>query len=351
MSKDNLTCVLHAKGDMRLEQTPIPEPKDEEVQVNIKSVGICGSDVHYLVNGAIGGFIVKAPMILGHETSGVVSKVGKNVNGLKIGDRVALEPGVPCRVCDDCRSGRYNLCQDIVFCATPPYHGTLRRFYCQAADFCFKIPDNVSLDEAAMLEPMSVAVHAVRRANVQPGSRVLVTGAGPIGLLNLLVAKAFGATNIIVTDVVEGKLALALSLGASSTVNVKDKKESEVVKEIKRGTGGRLPEVTIECTGAESCLRLAIEATRQGGTIVTVGMGPPSVNIPIVTAGIKELDIRGIFRYVNCYPTAIELLSSGKVDVKKLITHRFKLEEAAKAFETTRTGAGGAVKVIIDCSN
>ncbi|OQR78078.1 sorbitol dehydrogenase-like [Tropilaelaps mercedesae] len=182
---DNLTCVLYKKGDMRLarllstqEQTSIPEPNANEVQVSIRSVGICGSDVHYFVHGAIGPFIVTKPMILGHETAGVVSKVGANVKNLQVGDHVALEPGIPCRRCDDCLGGKYNLCQHVVFCATPPYDGTLRRFYCQDSQFCYKLPSNVTLDEGAFVEPLSVAVHSCRRAAIQPGQRILVTGAG-----------------------------------------------------------------------------------------------------------------------------------------------------------------------------
>ncbi|XP_003748082.1 sorbitol dehydrogenase [Galendromus occidentalis] len=347
---DNLTCVLHAKGDMRLEQTSVPEPKGGEVQVSIKSTGICGSDVHYLVHGAIGPFVVTEPMILGHETAGIVTKVGPEVTNVKVGDRVALEPGVNCAQCADCRSGRYNLCQKVIFCATPPYHGTLRRFYCHRADLCFKLPDSLSYDEGAFIEPLSVAVMACRRADLKFGEKVLVTGAGPIGLLNFLVAKAFGASTVVVTDIVESKLELVRSLGATGTVNVKGKTSEAISREILAITGSA-PEVTLECSGVESSVGLAINVTRQGGRVVMVGMGPPQVKVPLVDAVIKELDIRGVFRYANCYPTAIELIASGKVDVKPLITHRFKLEEAAKAFETTRTGAGNAVKVIIDCSN
>ncbi|XP_022647376.1 sorbitol dehydrogenase-like isoform X1 [Varroa destructor] len=346
---DNLSCVLYKKGDMRLEQTVIMEPKANEVQVSIRSVGICGSDVHYLVHGAIGKFVVTKPIILGHETAGVVSKVGANVENLKIGDRVALEPGIPCRHCEDCLSGKYNLCSDVVFCATPPHDGTLRRFYCQDAQFCYKLPPNMSLDEGAFIEPLSVAVHSCRRAAIQPGQRVLITGVGPIGLLNMLVAKAFGASRIAVIDIMDAKLALARTLGADAAFNVKNHSDEDIVKDIREALGG-YPHATLECSGAESCIRLAIKATNQGGSVSLVGMGPDEVNVPLVEAAIKELNILGVFRYRNCYPTAIELISSGRVNVKPLITHRFPLEEAHRAFETTRTGVEGAIKVIIDCT-
>ncbi|KAK8374803.1 hypothetical protein O3P69_015526 [Scylla paramamosain] len=199
MANDNLSAVLYAKNDLRMENRLIPEPGPNEVLLHMSCVGICGSDVSYLKRGAIGDFIVKAPMVLGHESSGVVAKCGSNVKNLKPGDRVAIEPGVPCRMCNFCKSGKYNLCPDVVFCATPPYDGSLCRYYKHAADFCFKLPDHVSLEEGAILEPLSVGVHACRRAGVTMGSNVLVLGAGPIGLVSLLTAKAMGASQICVT--------------------------------------------------------------------------------------------------------------------------------------------------------
>jgi len=288
--------------------------------------------------------------VLGHEAAGIVEKVGKNVKNLKAGDRVAIEPGVPCRMCDHCKKGRYNLCPDVVFCATPPYDGNLCRYYTHAADFCFKLPDHVSLEEGALLEPLSVGVHACTRAGVTLGTTVLVTGAGPIGLVSLLVAKSMGASKVIVTDLVEGRLEVAKSLGADFTLKVNPSDDpAQLAQKIKGFLDGELVDVTIECTGAESSLKLAISGTKSGGVAVVVGMGPATVNIPIVDALVREVDIRGIFRYVNCYPKALALVASGKVDVKRLITHHFKLEETLQAFETSRTGAGGAIKVMIHC--
>lgn len=163
------------------------------------AVGICGSDVHYWTHGRIGHFVLGSPMIIGHEAAGIVVGCGKNVNHLMPGDRVAVEPGVPCRQCADCKRGKYNLCKDIIFCATPPCNGNLTRFYTHAADFCHKLPDNVSLEEGALLEPISVAVQACKRAGVTLGSKVLITGAGPIGLVSMMVAKAMGASEVIIS--------------------------------------------------------------------------------------------------------------------------------------------------------
>jgi len=349
-AEDNLTAILYKTDDIRLEQQPVPSPGPEEVLLRMDSVGICGSDVHYWTHGAIGDFVVKAPMILGHEAAGVVAKVGSNVQDLKVGDRVAIEPGVPCRMCSYCKSGVYNLCIDMKFCATPPIHGNLSRYYVHAADFCYKLPPNMSLEEGALMEPLAVGVHACRRAGVSLGKRVLICGAGPIGLVNLLTAQAMGASEVVITDITDNRLEVAKSMGATHTYKVeRGKTAEEMAGDIENLLGGNKPDVTIECSGVESSIRFGIFSTKSGGCLVLVGLGKPEVNIPIVNAAVREVDIRGIFRYANCYPTAIAMVASGKVDVKPLITHRFKLEETIQAFEAAKTGAGGAIKVMIKC--
>lgn len=313
----------------------------------MQDVGICGSDVHYWQHGRIGDFVVNAPMVLGHEASGVVSKLGQGVTNLKVGDRVAIEPGVPCRICKYCKGGRYNLCLDMKFCATPPYHGNLARYYTHAADFCFKLPDHVSTEEGALLEPLSVGVHACRRGGVTLGSRVLICGAGPIGLVNLLTAKANGAADVCLTDIDQNRLNMAKKLGATHTLLVTSKDPQEMAQKVEEVMGEK-PEITIECSGAPPSIQTAIYATQSGGCVVLVGLGPADINMPIVNASVREVDIRGIFRYVNCYPTALAMIASGKVDVKPLITHRFKLEESLEAFDTTKRGEG--IKVMIRCA-
>ncbi|KAH9499247.1 hypothetical protein Btru_003508, partial [Bulinus truncatus] len=326
---------------------PVPEPGNGQVQLEMQQVGICGSDVHYWTHGRIGDFIVKAPMVLGHEASAVVSKVGPNVISLKVGDRVAIEPGVPCRICYYCKSGRYNLCPDMKFCATPPYHGNLARYYVHDADFCFRLPDHVSFEEAALLEPLSVGVHATNRAGVGLGNTVLVCGAGPIGLVNILTAKAKGASTVCVTDIDESRLNKAKEIGADYVLKVTNSDPLKVAEAIESLMGHK-PDITIECSGAAKSIQTAIYATKSGGVVVLVGLGQDLVEVPVVNAGVREVDIRGIFRYANCYPTALAMVASGKVNVKSLITHRFKLEESIKAFEAAKKGEG--IKIMIQCS-
>ncbi|XP_068210885.1 sorbitol dehydrogenase-like [Palaemon carinicauda] len=348
MGGDNLSAVLHGKNDLRLENRPIPEPGPNEVLIRMSQVGICGSDVSYLTKGYIGDFVVKQPMVLGHESAGVVASCGSNVKHLKPGDRVAIEPGVPCRMCEYCKGGKYNLCPDVFFCATPPHHGNLCRYYKHAADFCYKLPEHVSLEEGALLEPLSVGVHACRRAGVTIGSTVLICGAGPIGLVNLLTAKAMGATKVCITDIAQNRLDVAQQLGADHVLLVNTGDAEVLAKKIQELMGG-MPDITIECSGAEPSIRLGIFATKSGGMMVLVGLGPPEIKVPIVNAAVREVDIRGIFRYANCYPIALDMIASGKINVKPLITHRYKLEETVNAFETARTGIGGAIKVMISC--
>ncbi|KDR24482.1 Sorbitol dehydrogenase [Zootermopsis nevadensis] len=310
-------------------------------------VGICGSDVHYVVQGRIGDFIVKDPMIMGHEASGIVAKVGKNVKHLKEGDRVAIEPGVPCRICRFCKEGKYNLCPDIVFCATPPVHGNLSRYYVHAADFCYKLPDHVSLEEGALLEPLSVGVHACRRGGVGLGSTVLITGAGPIGMVTLITAKAMGAAKVLITDIVDHRLGVAKELGADYTyLSTVGEDEQEAVRTV-HSLLAEPPDISIDCSGAEANIRLAILATKSGGVAVIVGMGAPEVKIPLVNALAREVDIRGIFRYANEYPIALSMVASGAAKVKQLITHNFSLEDTIEAFEVAKTGVGNPIKVMI----
>uniref|UniRef100_A0A146L8Y1 Sorbitol dehydrogenase n=2 Tax=Lygus hesperus TaxID=30085 RepID=A0A146L8Y1_LYGHE len=350
MAGNNLTAVLYKIDDLRLENRSIPTPKDDEVLLKMGNVGICGSDVHYLCHGRIADFVVREPMIMGHEAAGTVAKVGKNVKNLKVGDRVAIEPGVACRTCSFCKEGQYNLCPDMIFCATPPVHGNLSRYYCHAADFCFKLPDHVSLEEGALLEPLSVGVHACRRAGVTLGSKVLVLGAGPIGLVSTLAAKAMGASTVVIIDLLEDRLTLAKSCGADVTLKItREESPAAVAKRVEEALGEK-PDKTLDCTGYSNTINTGLEATKSGGTFVLVGMGQNEVTIPLLAASIREIDIRGVFRYCNDYPLALAMVASGKVNVKQLITHRFELEETLKAFETAKTGAGNPVKIMIRCN-
>jgi len=335
-------AVLHAINDIRFDELPAPTPKPHEVLIAVKTVGICGSDVHYWTHGRIGDFVVKNPMILGHETSGRIVALGSSVHNLKVGDRVTIEPGVPCGSCEFCKTGRYNLCPDVVFLATPPYDGSLSNYIAHSAAYTYKIPDHVSYDEAAMCEPLSVGIHACTRAGVTIGSRVLILGAGPIGLVNLLAAKAAGASSVVVVDMQQNRLDVAKKLGASAIFLA----TQDVAAEIAKAGLGPI-DITIECSGAEPAIRSAIRTTKSGGVVVLVGLGPSEVKLPIVDAACREVDIRGIFRYANCYPKALALIASGQVDVKPLITHRFGFNETLKAFEISKNMSDGAIKVCI----
>ncbi|KAL1506468.1 hypothetical protein ABEB36_005831 [Hypothenemus hampei] len=310
-------------------------------------VGICGSDVHYLTKGKIGDFIVKKPMIIGHEASGTVVQVGKNVKHLKPGDQVAIEPGVPCRVCAFCKSGDYHLCADIFFCATPPDDGNLSRYYVHAADFCYKLPSNMDLEDGALMEPLSVGVHATKRGKVKVGDVVLILGAGPIGLVTLLAAKARGASKIIITDILDVKLKTAKELGANYAIKIeKGQTEDEIINKILQLLGEQ-PNKTFDCSGAELCVRIALKVTKSKGIVVLVGMGQFEQTLPLASAIFREVDIRGVFRYNNDYPTAIDMVATGKISVKPLITHHFRIEETLQAFEKAKTQEGDPIKILI----
>ncbi|KAK9383614.1 chaperonin 10-like protein [Kockiozyma suomiensis] len=345
----NPSFVMQKVLDVSFEDRPVPKLNSpHDVRIEIKQTGICGSDVHYYTHGAIGSFIVKAPMVLGHESAGVVVEVGDKVSSLQIGDRVALEPGVPCRLCDHCKSGFYNLCADMKFAATPPYDGTLCRYYVLPEDFCVKLPDNVSLEEGALVEPLSVAVHVTKLADVQVGSTAIIFGAGPVGLLCCAVAKAFGATTVVAVDLVQSRLDLALDLAAThSFIPQKGDSPAESAAKIISLLGGKQPDFAIDASGAAPSVNTAIHVLKQGGHYVQAGMGAPEINFPITEFTVKEITAHGSFRYgPGDYQLAVALVASGKVDVKKLITHRVKFEDAEEAFKLVIKGQG--VKILIE---
>jgi len=348
-SIDNQSAVLHNIDDLRIEQWPMPDkPGSNEVLLRTHCVGICGSDVHYWKHGRIANFILDDPIILGHETCAEVVAVGPDVTNFKPGDRVCTEPAVPCRLCGYCKEGLYNLCLDVWCHATPPRSGTLTKYFLHPADFTYKLPDNVSNEEGAMIEPLTVAVYACKRSQVSIGKDVLITGAGPIGLFNIMVARAYGANKIVVTDINAERLKIAKEIGVDSTILVeKEHTTEQLVQKVKEALG-RQPDITIECSGAPSSTRLALAATRSGGRAVIVGHGPNEVQLPISDAMIREVEILGSFRYRNCFPLSISLVASGKVNLKPLITHRYTIEQSLDAFNTANEGKG--IKVMIHVS-
>ena len=351
MTKTMPAAVLHGVKDLRVEPVAAPgAPAPGEVQVQIGKVGICGSDVHYWEHGRIGDFVVAEPMILGHECAGTVVAVGQNVTHLREGDRVAIEPGVP-RLSNAAshfymKRGRYNLCPDIFFFATPPDHGAFCTFVNHKADYCFKLPDNVSLEEGAMIEPLSTGIFAARVAPIQMGDTVVITGAGPIGLMNLLAARAAGAANVIISDMVQSRLDVALEIGATSVVKGGADELKAATHELTEGRGA---DVGIECAGHPAALAAAVGASRAGATVVLVGM-PQGETIPVNLNDliIREITLRPIFRYNNTFPTGVDLLASGKVDVKPLISKRFELSQVPQAFEYVVENRETCVKAIVD---
>jgi L-iditol 2-dehydrogenase len=334
----NRAAVLYAAGDLRVEDRATPEPGPREVLVEIAAVGVCGSDVHYYEHGRIGSFVVREPMVLGHESSGRVVALGPGASKHAIGDRVALEPGVPCGACRECRTGRYNLCRDVRFFATPPIDGAFANFVTIHEDFAFALPESVSDQAGALMEPLSVGVWACRKAGVGPGDRVLVTGAGPIGLLALQAARAFGATEVTVSDVNPHRLALAERTGATRTINVAETPLEECDIEV---------DALIECSGHPASLKAGVAALRPAGTAVLVGMGPEEEGtVPLSLLQNRELWLTGTFRYANTYPTAIALAADGRVDLEAIITGHYGLDEAEAALRAGREDPA-AVKVMV----
>ena len=323
----------------------LTDPHDVLVAVNY--TGICGSDVHYWVHGAIGHYVVKDPMVLGHESAGTVVEVGSAVKTLQKGDRVALEPGYPCRRCGPCLAGKYNLCPEMRFAATPPYDGTLTGFWTAPADFCYKLPDTVSLQEGALIEPLAVAVHIVRQAAVSPGQSVVVMGAGPVGLLCAAVARAFGASTVVSVDIVQSKLDFARSFCSTHVYASQRVSAEENAANIRREAG--LPDgadAVIDASGAEPSIQASLHVVRNGGVYVQGGMGRSDVTFPIMALCLKEVTAKGSFRYGSGdYKLAVDLVASARVDVKRLVSGVVPFAQAEEAFAKVKEGE--VIKMLI----
>ncbi|XP_072967929.1 sorbitol dehydrogenase [Typha angustifolia] len=346
----NMAAWLVSVNTLKIQPFELPPLGPHDVRVRMKAVGICGSDVHYLKTMRCAHFVVKEPMVIGHECAGVVEEVGVEVKSLVAGDRVALEPGISCWRCKYCKGGRYNLCSEMKFFATPPVHGSLANQVVHPADLCFKLPNNVSLEEGAMCEPLSVGIHACRRADIGPEKNVLIMGAGPIGLVTLLAARAFGSPRIIIVDVDEYRLSVAKSLGADDIVKVSTSMQDidEDVIRIQKSMDADI-DVSFDCAGFSKTMSTALNATSPGGKVCLVGMGHNEMTVPLTPAAAREVDIVGIFRYKDTWPLCLEFLRSGKIDVKPLITHRFGFsqKEVEEAFEVSARG-GDAIKVMFN---
>ncbi len=323
--------ILEKAHALTLGDIEINEPLGpRDVRIGIKTVGICGSDVHYYTHGRIGPFIVEQPMVLGHEASGVVSETGSEVTHLRLGDRVCMEPGIPDPNSQATRLGMYNLDPKVRFWATPPIHGILRPSVVHPADFTFKLPDNVSFAEGAMVEPLAVGMHAAIKARIKPGDLAVVLGAGPIGMVTALAALAGGCSQVLLADTQQPKLDLGASLGQIRPVNVQRENIAAVAHALSGGWGA---DIVFECSGSEAALAHVFEPLCPGGCVVLVGMPLAPIAYDVVAAQIKEARVEHVFRYAHVYPRALALMGSGKIDVKPLITDTFGFNDSVRAFD------------------
>ncbi len=339
-------AVMEGIGHIEIQERPIPEIKAGEVLIRIGYVGICGSDVHYFETGAIGDFVVEPPFVLGHEAAGVVVALGSGVENLKVGDRVALEPGKTCGHCEFCRSGKYNLCPSVQFFATPPYDGVFQEYVSYDASMCFKLPDDVSLMEGALIEPLAVGFHAANQAAAHIGKNAVVFGSGCIGLMSLLALKAEGVTDVYVVDVMDRRLEKAAELGASAVVN---SSREDAIGKIAEIAGGYGVDIAIDTSGADAAINQAIRMVKPGGTIVCVGYSKSGkVTLDMSVALNKEITFRTVFRYRHIYPMAIAAVASGKVNLKDVVTDKFMLSDIQEAMERSVSDKADIVKAVIE---
>lgn len=317
--------VLLGTRELTIEERPVPQPAADEVLIRVGAVGVCGSDVHYFRHGRIGDFVVESPIVLGHEVGGVIVAVGADVSAERVGQRVAIEPQRPCGRCHECRSGDYNLCPDMEFYATPPIDGAFAEYVTIQSDFAHDIPDEVSDEAAALLEPLSVAIASVRKAGIVPGSTVLIAGAGPIGIITAQTARAFGAGEVIVSDLVAERRERALQYGATRVVDPREQDPKEL---------GLPIDAFIDASGAPPAVQSGIRAVRPGGRAVLVGLGNPEMTLPVEDIQNREIWVTGIFRYTRTWPVAAQLVMRGQVDLDSLVTGRFGLDEVEQALES-----------------
>jgi L-iditol 2-dehydrogenase len=336
---------LYGIRDIRLEQAPIPVPGKGEVLLKIASVGICGSDVHYYLEGRIGSQIVTDPIIMGHEFSAFIAGLGEGVQGFEMGQLVAVEPGISCGECESCIQGHPNLCPQVRFCGTPPINGVFAGYSVMPAENCFPLPSKFSPDEGAMLEPLGIAIHTIDLAKLKPGNTVAILGAGPIGLLCSAVARAAGASEIYMTEPLAYRREFADRHGAT---DVFDPANTDVVKVIKSATNGRGVDVAIEAAGASETPQQGAEMCRPGGKLILAGIpADDSLNLTASTIRRKGLTIKVVRRMKHTYPRAIRMVASGLLDMNPYITHTFSLESLSDAFEMVAAYDDGVIKAIV----
>ena len=341
------SAVLHGPFNINIEGVNISAPKDFEVLIEVKAVGICGSDIHYYEEGKIGTKEVKNPITLGHELSGIVIGIGKKVTKFEIGDRVVVEPGIPCQFCKFCKQDNYNLCGNIKFLSSPPVDGAFTQYIKHDEAYTFKIPDELSFEAATLVEPLSVGLHGLKNIEANNKSHLLILGVGPVGLSAIIAAKGLGIKNIIVTDIVEYRLQIAKKLGADYIFNVKEK---NLNKKIINSVDG--VDIVLDTTGNESALNLGLSVLEKGGRISSIGF-PADTHLNVDFSKIiqKEIEIKGVYRYRNNFKQSIQILSDHKFYLSDIITHQYKLEDTRDALEFTRLNKDTCIKTIIYPNN
>jgi D-xylulose reductase len=338
--------VLEEKGKLSLRDFPLNQPLGPaDVRIAIRTVGVCGSDVHYYTHGRIGPFVVEDPMILGHEAAGVIVETGPEVSHLKVGDRVCMEPGIPDPTSRAAKLGIYNVDPSVRFWATPPVHGCLTPQVVHPAAFTYRLPDTVSFAEGAMVEPFAIGMQSALRARIQPGDIGVVTGAGPIGMMTALAALAGGCAKVYVADLAQPKLDIIGAYDGIETINIRERPAAEIIAEVTDGWGA---DVVFECSGAAPAVLGVPELARPGGTAVLVGMPVDPVPVDIVALQAKELRLETVFRYANIYDRAIALIAAGKVDLKPLISATVPFDESIKAFDRAVEARETDVKIQIE---
>ncbi|KAK1974601.1 sorbitol dehydrogenase [Colletotrichum cereale] len=349
----NPSLVVTADHRLKAEEAPVLAPKPGEALVHVKATGVCGSDIHFWKTGRIGSLVFEGDCIIGHEAAGVVLRCGDGVKNLKPGDRVAIEPGVPCGECFLCADGRYNLCEHVQFAGVYPHHGTIQRYKCHPAKWLHKLPDNISYAEGALLEPLSVGMHGIRTAGLSLGVGAVVCGAGPIGLVTLAAARASGAHPLVITDIEPSRLAFAKTLVPGVvTYRVDPALGSEAngraIRELFGDDEYSAPRTVLECTGVESSICTAAFTVRRGGTVMVIGVGREIMNnLPFMHISLAEIKLEFINRYRDTWPAGIACLSSGILDLKSLISHTFPLEKAVDALKLASDYRNGSIKVQI----
>jgi D-xylulose reductase len=337
--------VLEKQHELKLRDIDLPMAVGPGmVKIRIHTVGVCGSDVHYYTHGKIGPFVVNAPMVLGHEAAGTVVEIGEGVGHLSVGDRVCMEPGIPDPNSKASRLGMYNVDPAVKFWATPPIHGVLTPFVVHPANYTFKLPDNVSFAEGAMVEPFAVGMQAATKARIAPGDTAVVIGAGPIGTMVAIAALAGGCARAIVADLAQPKLDIAAGYQGVIPVNIREK---NLAAEVKRLTDDWGADVVFECSGSPRAWETLMELPRPGGAIVVVGLPVDPVGFDVSTASTKEVRIETVFRYAHQYERAINLMASGRVDLKPLISATFPFERSIEAFDRAVEGRPSDVKLQI----